>query len=198
MTETKLNSDYWNERYKTDDAKWDLGSVSTPLKEYFDTLTHKELRILIPGAGNCYEGEYLLEKGFSNITILDYAPEAIESFRKRVKNNNHAKLVCGDFFAHSGQYDLIIEQTFFCALDPSLREAYVKKMRELLVPGGKLVGLLFTSVPNPVGPPFPGSQEEYQKLFSERFLINKLEPCYNSIKPREGRELFFSITRPNQ
>jgi SAM-dependent methyltransferase len=194
MTERELNSEYWNERYKTDDAKWDLGAVSTPLKTYFDTLTNKNIRILIPGAGNCYEGEYLLEKGFTNITVLDYAPEAIESFRKRIKDDSRVKLVCGDFFSHPGEYDLIIEQTFFCALDPSLRKAYANKIRELLAPRGRLVGLLFTSVPNSEGPPFGGSEAEYQQLFSEKFLIEKLEPCYNSIKPREGRELFFSLS----
>jgi SAM-dependent methyltransferase len=194
MTENELNPEYWNERYKTNDAKWDLGSVSTPLKGYFDTLTNKNISILIPGAGNCYEGAYLLEKGFTNITVLDYAAEAIESFKKRIKDDPHVKLICGDFFAHQGQYDLIVEQTFFCALDPSLRKAYAQKMSELLAPKGKLVGLLFKTVPNPQGPPFGGSLAEYQELFSKKFRIEKLEQCYNSIKPRQGRELFFSLS----
>jgi len=195
MTEPELNASFWSERYKANDTGWDIGSISTPLKEYFDTLVNKNLRILIPGAGNCYEGEYLLENGFTDSSILDYAPEAIEGFKQRVPAHAKINLLCKDFFAHSGQYDLVIEQTFFCALDPRLRAHYCKKMLELLKPGGKLVGLLFTTVPNETGPPFGGSKEEYEKLFFGKFMIEKMEPCYNSIKPRQGRELFFSLRR---
>jgi len=195
MSEVELNSDFWSKRYRDKETGWDIGHVSTPLKEYFDTLQDKNISILIPGAGNSYEGEYLLQKGFTNVTILDYAPEAIENFKKRVSEHAMAKLICGDFFAHIGQYDLIVEQTFFCALNPTLRTAYTNKMYELLKPKGKLIGLLFTDVPSPDGPPFGGSKEEYVKLFSRKFLIEKMEPCKNSIKPREGRELFFVLTK---
>ncbi len=191
----ELNSAFWSNRYQTNDTGWDIGSVSTPLKEYFDTLKDKNISILIPGAGNSYEGEYLLEKGFTNVTILDYAPETIEGFKERVKDHRKVKLVCEDFFVHKGQYNLIIEQTFFCALDPALRASYCKKMRELLKPGAKLCGLLFTEVPNAEGPPFGGNEKEYRSLFEKDFLIKHLDPCYNSIKPREGRELFFTLIR---
>jgi SAM-dependent methyltransferase len=195
MTEPELNAAFWSERYKTNDTGWDIGSVSTPLKEYFDTLKDKNISILIPGAGNCYEGEYLLEQGFTNVSILDYAPEAIEGFKKRMKNHNKVELICGDFFTHKGRYDLIIEQTFFCALNPVLRPYYAVKMRELLRPGGHLSGLLFIQVPNENGPPFGGTKEEYEKLFSSDFIIEKMEVCLNSIKPRAGRELFFTLKR---
>lgn len=33
-----------------------------PLKVYFDQLTNKDLKILIPGGGNSHEAEYLLKK----------------------------------------------------------------------------------------------------------------------------------------
>ena len=100
----------------------------------------------------------------------------------------------GDFFNHTGQYDLILEQTFFCALDPSLRTNYVQKMSELLKENGKLVGLLF-GVQFPNNPPFGGSREEYLSLFSDTFKINLLEPCYNSVKPRQDSELFFNFSK---
>ncbi len=192
----EINPDFWSKHYRDKETGWDIGHVSAPLKEYFDTLVDKNIAILIPGAGNSYEGEYLLQQGFTNITILDYAPEAVENFKERVAEHKKAKLICGDFFAHKGQYDLIIEQTFFCAINPTLRTAYTNKMVELLKPNGKLIGLLFTQVPDTDGPPFGGSKEEYEKLFSKRFTIEKMEPCKNSIKPREGRELFFILTNP--
>ena len=43
---------YWEERYQKQDTGWDIGTISTPLKEYIDQLTDKKCRILLPGAGN--------------------------------------------------------------------------------------------------------------------------------------------------
>ena len=55
----KLNSDYWENRYKTNEISWDAGTITTPLKEYIDQIEDKSIKILIPGAGNSYEFEYL-------------------------------------------------------------------------------------------------------------------------------------------
>jgi SAM-dependent methyltransferase len=193
-----LTSQYWNNRYLTDDFGWDLGSASTPIKEYIDQLTDKSLRILIPGAGNGYEAEYLLGNGFKNVHLLDYAEEPLQNFKNRVPDFPTSHLHQEDFFSHKGQYDLIIEQTFFCALDPSLRGKYVLKMHQLLNPGGKLVGLLFDDKLNGNEPPFGGSKEEYLPLFSRHFVLKTFEKSYNSIKPRAGRELFINFVREVQ
>jgi SAM-dependent methyltransferase len=99
-------------------------------------------------------------------------------------------LIAADFFELSGGYDLIVEQTFFCALDPSLRSSYVQQAYDLLRPGGKLAGLLFDRY-FAGGPPFSGNMEEYRQLLEKRFAIKTLQPCYNSIAPRAGTELFF-------
>ena len=96
-----------------------------------------------------------------------------------------------DFFDQGNNYDLIIEQTFFCALHPNLRAKYVEKMHQLLNDNGKLIGLLFDFERTEEGPPFGGSFTEYKQLFSPYFNIKVLEECYNSIKHRFGRELFF-------
>jgi len=64
-------------------------------------------------------------------------------------------------------------------------------MNQLLKPKNKLVGLLFNFDLKPGSPPFGGSKPEYEQLFSSTFKLTKLEPCHNSIKSREGRELFF-------
>ncbi|MEC4048817.1 methyltransferase domain-containing protein [Flavobacterium sp. SUN046] len=187
----KLNKNYWQERYENQETSWDVGRITTPLKEYCDQLTDKTLKILIPGGGNSYEFEYLIQEGFTNVWVLDYAPTPLENIKKRLPNTFESQLLLGDFFDHDGQYDLIIEQTFFCALDPTLRQAYAEKMPKLLSPKGKLVGLLFQFPLTEEGPPFGGSIEEYQNLFSDHFGIKTLETAHNSIKPREDRELFF-------
>lgn len=190
-----LDREYWNNRYLNDEAGWDAGAITTPLKEYFDQLTDKSISILIPGAGNSYEAEYLVNAGFTHVNVCDLAPEPLRNLKRRCPSIGDDQLLLRNFFDLTGAYDLIVEQTFFCALDPKLRSDYFRKMADLLKPGGKLVGLLFDDVLNDDKPPFGGSRDEYLKYIDPRFEIRKLERCYNSIAPRAGRELFMILTR---
>lgn len=187
----KLDKDYWNERYLTNQTGWDIGGASTPLREYIDQLDNKDLKILIPGCGNAYEAAYLLEHGFRNVTLVDISELVVADVTKRYSSykGKGLTILCDDFFKLSGQYDLVLEQTFFCALDPSDRKRYVEKMASLIRPGGKLVGLLFNRAFEG-GPPFGGSVDEYKLLFSGVFRLRVMEPCFNSIKAREGSEVF--------
>ena len=122
-----LSKTYWNTRYINNTTGWDLGEASEPLKHYFDQIKDKSIRILIPGAGNAYEAEYLHNKEFTNVFVIDIASEALQNIRKRVPDFPIAHLINDDFFNLEGSYDLIIEQTFFCAINPDLRQQYVKK-----------------------------------------------------------------------
>lgn len=189
------NALFWKERYATGDTRWDLGAVSTPLKAYFDQLTNKDLRILIPGGGRSYEAEYLHRQGFGNIFALDHVEAPFEDLLRRCPGFPEEHLIVNDFFQHEGQYDRIIEQTFFCALDPKLRPKYVERMHKLLVPGGVLTGVLFDDPLNTDNPPYGGNAEEYRQLFGHRFPELTLAPCHNSIAPRAGRELWLKAVK---
>ena len=191
----KFNKEFWTKRYQDNEAGWDLGTISTPLKEYIDQLTNKNLRILIPGAGNAHEAEYLFHKGFTDVTVIDISELPLQNIQERLPNFPKENLILADFFEHQSSYDLIIEQTFFCALDQSLREQYVAKMQELLKPKGKLVGLLFTDPIDTDLPPFGAKQEEYINLFNSGFEFKTFEESVNSIKPRMGRELFINFVK---
>ena len=182
---------YWEDRYLNDSAPWDAGEVTTPIKEYIDQLTNKSLKILVPGAGNGHEFEYLIQQGFNNSYVLDIAPTPLSNIKERLPELDSKHLILDDFFKHQNQYDLIVEQTFFCALDPSLRKQYAEKMHNLLAPNGKLAGLFFQFPLTEQGPPFGGSIEEYIATFENLFTIHTMETAHNSIKPREGKELFF-------
>jgi methyl halide transferase len=193
-----LNANYWESRYNQGESGWDIGSASKPLIEYVEQIDNKELKILIPGCGNAHEAEVLLKLGFQHITVLDYAPSPIKDMALKYAKEiaeGRLTLVCADFFEHHNSYDLIIEQTFFCALDPALRPEYAKQMPKLLNEKGKLAGLLFNFPLTQEGPPFGGSKEEYLRLFEPNFNIKVMEPCHNSIKPRDGRELFFILQK---
>jgi thiopurine S-methyltransferase len=186
---TELSSDYWTKRYQNQQTGWDLGEVSPPLKAYFDQLMNKDLKILIPGCGYGHEGKYLWEHGFKNVHFADFSEHAIESISKDIPEIPSKQLHCINFFDINEKFDLIIEQTMFCAIDPKLRSNYVKKAAEILTDNGKMVGVLF-NCEFESGPPFGGSKGEYEKLFQPHFTSIHFEDCHNSISPRMGSELF--------
>ena len=123
----EFNAAYWQQRYQDKQTGWDTQSITTPLKTYFDQLTNRELRILIPGCGNAYEAEYLFSNGFKNVFVADVAPAPLENFASRVQQFPKEHLLLQNFFDLQGQYDLIVEQTFFCAISPGLRASYDRK-----------------------------------------------------------------------
>ena len=65
-----LDANFWDQKYLNDDTPWNIRKASPPLTDYIDQLKDKTINILIPGAGHAHEVNYLLEKGFKNITIL--------------------------------------------------------------------------------------------------------------------------------
>jgi SAM-dependent methyltransferase len=189
-----LDQTYWNNQYQANATGWDLGQVSPPIKTYIDTIENKEVKILIPGCGNAYEAEYLIQQGFINITVIDIAPSLVENLKQRFENNKNIRVVLGDFFEHHGTYDYIIEQTFFCALPPTMRQKYVWKMHQLLSDYGKLIGLLFNREFE-ISPPFGGNIKEYEPLFYKAFTFNSISLAGNSIPSRANSELFFEFQK---
>lgn len=196
--ENVSQAEFWQQRYEQDSTGWDMGQVSPPLKAYIDQLPEsaKAQAILVPGAGNAYEVGYLHEQGFTNVTLVDFAPAPINDFAERYTDFPSEHLVCADFFELSPaqyQFDWVLEQTFFCAIDPSRRDDYVKKIASLLKPQGKLVGVLFDVDFGRDDPPFGGTKEAYQQHFASHFDIDIMERCYNSHPARQGSELFIKL-----
>lgn len=194
MIENK-DKDYWENRWQNADTSWDIGFASPAIVKYMETYSNKDAAILIAGCGNAYEAEFLLNNGFSNITLIDIAPNAVKILSEKFKQNKEITVLCEDFFTHQGKYDLMIEQTFFCAINPDLRSQYVTKSHELLTEKGKIMGVMFNTEFSSDGPPFGGNIEEYKTLFQEFFIIEKMEACYNSILPRQGREVFVELIK---
>lgn len=188
-----LSADFWNIKYKNNQIGWDLGEISPPLKAYFEQLANKNTKILIPGGGNSYEAEWLFKNGFDNVFVVDIAEIALKNIKQRIPDFPSSQLIHANFFDITDSFDLIVEQTFFCAIHLSLRPNYAKKMHELLTENGKLVGLLFDAKLNENHPPFGGNQKEYLTYFNPYFSIEIMEKARNSIASRRGMELFFKL-----
>lgn len=188
-----LDKSYWTNRYHSKTTGWDIGYTG-PLGNILNNLEDKNSVILIPGAGNGYEADYALSLGIANIHVLDFSAPPLENLKKRLSKLKLENIHNTDFFQHEGTYDIILEQTFFCALNPKLRGQYTTKIHSLLKPNGILTGVMFDHALD-TGPPFGGSLKEYEKLFSPKFDIEIMERCKFSIPARAEKELYVKFRK---
>ena len=191
---SNLNAAYWQNRYAQNDFPWDIGYTNKVLTNYVEQNVAKDDHILIPGAGSGYEAEYLWNKGYIHVYALDYAADAKALLVNRVSNFPADQYLTGDFFELDQRFDIILEQTFFCALNPILRPHYVDQMHRLLNNEGVLFGLLF-EMDQLDGPPYGGNIAEYKDLFEPTFELKTMQKCLDSIAPRLGRELIFEFKK---
>lgn len=190
-----LDKDYWSQRYQNKSDAWDIGYEAPAIKKILNEIQDKNISILIPGCGNAYEAAYAYNIGFHNTYVIDWAAEPLENFKKNYPQFPKEQIIQSDFFAFEGQFDLIIEQTFFCAIQTTLREKYVEKVASLLKDNGQLRGLLFNCHFEKEGPPFGGSTQEYKKLFEKHFDILSMDTCVDSIVPRQGNEVLIQFAK---
>ena len=188
-----FDEQYWTERYDAGKDGWDLGCISPPIKEYIDQLINKDIKILIPGAGNSHEAEYIHNQGFTNLYVCDISNVPLDNLKERVTTFPINNLIHGNFFEIQDKFDLVLEQTFFCALNPSLRQDYIEQMSKIIKPNGNLIGLLFSIEFDREGPPFGCVINNYKAMFSKKFDIRVITPCTNSIESRMGSELFINM-----
>jgi SAM-dependent methyltransferase len=133
-----MEQQFWQSRYEQSQTGWNIGDVSTPIKAYLDQLTDKNIKILIPGCGFGYEAIYAHELGFKNVYVLDFVSEALQQLKINCPTFPSEHILQADFFQIEGEYDLIIEQTLFCAINPNQRENYAKQVDRILKKGGAL------------------------------------------------------------
>ncbi|MCX8080474.1 MAG: TPMT family class I SAM-dependent methyltransferase [Bacteroidia bacterium] len=200
MNEEFLTKNYWNNRYQEKSTGWDIGYPSPPLMEYVINKVPKDWKILIPGSGFSHEAGSLYGLGYQHIWICEFAPSAVEYFKSRYPDFPEAQILMADFFElQNHSFQLILEQTFFCAINPGLRKKYFEQCHTLLQPGGILAGVLFNTVFENAGPPFGGYADEYYQLLDlNDWEVLKWEPCRNSIEPRQGREWWMELRKKQQ
>ena len=136
MSTPPLDAHYWEQRWQEADTPWDMGRVSPALRHYLDQHTTPDTRILIPGAGRAYEAVYLHQQGYTLVYVCDWADTAFGWLRQQAPDFPEAQLLVSDFFALKLEVDLVLEQTFFCAIDPALRSRYAQQVHQLLAEGG--------------------------------------------------------------
>jgi SAM-dependent methyltransferase len=157
--------DFWTTRYAVGKTPWDFGGVPAALKSFL-ARSSVPTRVLIPGCGSGYEVQAFHAAGY-DVTTIDFSPAAVDQ-AKRVLGVLAERVILGDFFTHDfGQcrFDLIYERTFLCSMAPSRWPDYVKRMADLLSPGGRLIGVFLYGQRSPSGPPFPLTDTDADRLF---------------------------------
>jgi len=180
---------FWNTRFVNKNTPWDPGEPSPSILELEKKLSldPKKTNVLFAGAGAGRDIPPFLQKGYS-VTALDWSPSGLEDLKKLCLEKGtpleRLQLISDDFFKWEpkDKFDLCIEHTFFCAIDPKLRKQYVSKMTSLLKSAGILMGVFLIEDPcthhsffSKIGsPPFPSEEMELKKLFSA-YKIQLLE-----------------------
>lgn len=196
-----LHSEYWNSRYHTKNTGWDIGYPAPALTHWINTLeSTKPLHIAIPGAGNAYEAEYIFtHKPQYQVHVFDIADEPLNAFSKRVPHFPKTQIHKADVLqldaGFNSFFDVILEHTFFCALEPTNRTRYFDCMLRYLKPGGILAGLWFNDFFNAQEPPFGAQKHEYLNLIPSAFKLDTFELCTQSIPARQHREWFFKLIK---
>ena len=195
LTLTTSNPQYWERCYQSGEMGWDLGRA-TPIFDHWIKNYRTVLNICVLGAGNGWDAINFAKRGHA-VTAVDFAKSAVKNMQATVKQNNlEMDIRCTNIFdlkkIYTNYFDVVLEYTCFCAINPSKRRDYLDVARHILKSQGEFIGLLFPidKAPEDGGPPFAVQLEPTIKLISEYFFLIKREIPSLSIKPRLGREVF--------
>lgn len=188
----------WQKHYDENDLGWDLGQVAPPFVNLLETNAIVSGKTLVPGCGRGHEVIFLAENGF-DVTAVDYSPGAVNHLNSIIQERKlNSRVLHMDFFeldsTHDGLYDLLIEQTFFCAISPNQRASYVDTVARVLKKGGMIAGL-FYHTGQEGGPPFNTTREDIVKHFSNLFEIRELDQAKNSAEQRKDKEWLAILTK---
>lgn len=194
LKDNSENPGYWNNKYNKNEIGWDIG-IPTPIFVNFFKKFKSKKNILIPGAGKGHDALFLSKKNH-NVFAVDFSDRAISHIEKKaLELNTSLNLICEDFFNLNnlnGKIDIILEYTFFCAINPNKRLKYIQKSSEFLKTDGLFVAILLpiNKILNDDGPPFGVNLANTLRDFEKYYDIIECEKSDLSIKPRVDNEVF--------
>ena len=199
MDEKDYKCEDWQRHYEENDLGWDLGQVAPPFVKLWQEEKLPLGKVLVPGCGRGHEVVFLAENGF-DVTAIDFSSGAVTYLKNALKKRNlEGRILHQDFFrldeSHEGVYDLVLEQTFFCAISPKQRRDYVLNVSRILKPGGILVGL-FYHTDEQGGPPYNTTREDIEMHFSKKFEIQELDKTFLSAEQRKDKEWLGILKKP--
>ncbi|MDQ2809135.1 MAG: TPMT family class I SAM-dependent methyltransferase [Chloroflexota bacterium] len=185
---------HWDALYREGDTGWDLGEAAPPL---VDLLAGPDApppgRLIALGSGRGHDALLFAAHGF-DVLGVDFAPSAVVTATEAAAAQgltDRVRFLQADIFALPPEYraafDVVLEHTCMCALDPRLLDEYAALVTRLLRPGGTYVALFYTHG-RPGGPPYTTNAAEIRRLFTPRLEIVHLAPAQRSAPRFAGKE----------
>ena len=143
------------------------------------------MRVLVPGCGSGYEVRAFAEHGH-DVLGIDISDAGLERARRLTNRVRKA-----DFFELAGQFDLVYERTFLCALPRRLWPDWGCKVAEVVRPAGRLAGFFYLN-DNERGPPFGIDATRLAELLEKNFELMEEEsiPAEQSVPVLAGHEVW--------
>jgi SAM-dependent methyltransferase len=184
-----FRTQFWVKRWEKGKLPWDLGHVPPNLSAFLERTGITPARVLIPGCGSGYEVEAFYQAGYE-VDAIDFSGPAVDHARDVLGPLGDC-VIQDNFFKHDfgkNRYSLIYERGFLCSFSPEHWPNYASRMADLLLPGGRLVGLfLYGQEPEP--PPYPLTDESAAALLGKSFrLVNAESAASDSVAVYEGKE----------
>lgn len=175
-------SDYWDSIYKEKDEAHQSWFQENPEKslEMIDELKlPKTAKIIDIGGGESRLVDFLIEKGFKDISLLDISKESLNKAKQRLGPGTDVKLIASDVtqFSSPEYYDLWHDRaTFHFLITVEDVEKYLKIAHSSLKVGGSLLVSTFSKT----GPDKCSgltiskySQEDLKQVFEKYFQNTK-------------------------
>ncbi|KAL7413338.1 S-adenosyl-L-methionine-dependent methyltransferase [Mrakia frigida] len=185
-------SEGWEKLWKATTTPWDKGFANPPLVALLEKVPQEVkmpekgqagIRTLVAGCGRGYDVEAFSRLGGWDSWGLDLSETAIEEAKSWYSSLPTPSTPIGpvsfhalDFFTFdlpSGAFNLAFDNTFLCALPPSLRSAWGTRYAALLPsPGSLLITRAYplmdaAEMAKGTGPPWGLNMEIYQTLLPE-------------------------------
>lgn len=192
---TPSDAAFWDHIYRDEIGGWELGRATPPLTAWFTATPPGDLRALVVGCGRGHEARMLAGLG-ARVTAIDIAPSAIATAQAIRAPDLEIDYRVQDLFdmpRGPDRFDLVVEHTCFCAIEPQRRDAYIDAVADVLVPGGRLIGLFYAHG-RPGGPPFTVDETSLRQAFQRRFVVDALALAPDSVLTRMGEELLGRFT----
>jgi cyclopropane fatty-acyl-phospholipid synthase-like methyltransferase len=191
---------FWQQKYDDGLTGWDLGGAHPALSAALESGLLDGLdRVLVPGAGRGHDAVELAVRGH-DVTAVDFAPSAIEAVEANASARNVVvRTETRDLFSlfdrPGGSFDAVFEYTCFCAIDPAMRDDYVRLVTHLVRPGGRLMMFAFPLNWSRPGPPHGMSLDELRTRFGAGWFEVTTDQPACSPEPRRDHERLWVIER---
>jgi len=221
-----MELDFWQQRWSNDETGFHQNEVNPYLRYFYDTKgpgvdKRSALKVFVPLCGKSTDIHWLSTNGYSVIGV-ECSDIAVKAFfdEQNIKHTvtssaTHQRyssesidILLGDFFTLNNdemkKVTDVFDRAALIALPENMRQQYVMKMTEMLLPGTRtLLVTLAYDQKEMEGPPFSVTEEEVSDLYADNYKIDKLivkntledEPRFKERGLTSLKENVYKLTR---